>query len=102
MPPAKPFPQDVQWPLRPAGDFLSFEQGPLQARIYKDTGHVELAGPDLGGAQFGTLIHFAPPAMRTGGGSALFGRVLASKPLGNGLELTQSVAQFQIRTRLTF
>lgn len=102
MPPAKPFPQDVQWSLQPAGDFLSFDQGPLQARIYKTTGHVELAGPDLVGAQFGTLIHFAPPAMQTGGGSRLFGRVLASKPLGNGLELTQSLGPFQIRTRLTF
>jgi alpha-D-xyloside xylohydrolase len=102
MSPSKPFPQDVQWTLRPAGAFLSFDQGPLQARIYEDTGHVELAGPDLVGAQFGGLIRFAPPAIQAAGGSTLGGRVLSSKPLGNGLELTQSLGQSQITTRLTF
>jgi alpha-D-xyloside xylohydrolase len=102
MPPAKPFPQDVQWSLLPAGAFLSSDQGPLQARIYKDTGHVELAGPDLAGAQFGSLLRFAPPAVQAAGGSASFGRVLSSTQLGNGLELTQSLGQSQITTRLTF
>ena len=99
---AKPFPQDVQWSLQPSGPFDSFEAGPIEGRIYRNTGHIEVAGPDLAGNPKTNIIHFAPPAMRTGGGSALFGRVLASKQLGNGLELTQSLAQFQIRTRLTF
>jgi alpha-D-xyloside xylohydrolase len=102
MPPAKPFPQDVQWPLQPAGAFLSFNQGPLQARIYKDTGHVELAGPDLAGAPAGNVIRFTPPAVRAAGSSLLFGRVISSKQLGNGLELTQALGQSQITTRLTF
>ena len=65
MPPAKPFPQQIQWPLQPAGAFLSFDQGLLQARIYQDTGHVELAGPDLAGAPAANIIRFAPPAVLT-------------------------------------
>ncbi len=102
MSPAKPFPQDIQWSLQPSGDFLSFDQDPLQARIYKDTGHVELAGPDLAGTKFANLVRFAPPAIQTTGGSALFGRVVASKQIVNGLELTQLLRQSQITTRLTF
>jgi alpha-D-xyloside xylohydrolase len=102
MPPAKSFPQDVQWPLQPTGAFLSFNQGPLQARIYQDTGHLELAGPDLTGAAAGNLIRFAPPAIQTTVGPVLFGRVLSSKQLANGLELAQSLGPSQITTRLTF
>ena len=36
MSPVKPFPQEVQWPLQPTGDFLSFDQAVLQARIYEE------------------------------------------------------------------
>ena len=102
MPPAKPFPQDIQWPLEPSGTFLSFGQGSLQARIYTDTGHVELAGSDLAGAPVANVIRFAPPAIQTDGGSFLLGRVIASKPLGNGLELTQLLGPSQITSQLTF
>jgi hypothetical protein len=31
---ANSFPQGIQWPLHPSGTFLSFNSGPLQARIY--------------------------------------------------------------------
>jgi alpha-D-xyloside xylohydrolase len=102
MPPTKPFPQEIQWPLQPAGAFLSFDQGPLQARIYQETGHVELAGPDLAGTPAANLVRFAPPAVQTPTGAVLFGRVVSSKVLGNGLELTQSLGSSQITTRLTF
>jgi alpha-D-xyloside xylohydrolase len=102
MPPLKPFPQDVAWSLQPSGAFLSFDQGPLQARIYKETAHVELSGPDLAGAPAANIIRFAPPAIQTAGGSLLLGSVVSSKPLGNGLELTQSLGASQVTTRLTF
>src|SRR5260370_515195 len=102
MPPAKPFPQDVQWPLQPAGAFLSFDQGLLPARIYKATGHLELARPDPGRAPAGNVIRFTPPAVQAAGSSLLFGRVISSKQLGNGLELAQAVGSSQITTQLTF
>ena len=102
MPPAKPFPQEIQWPLQPAGAFLSFDQGPLQARIYQDTGHVELAGPDLAGTPAANIVRFAPPAVQTPTGTFLLGRVVSSKVLGDGLEVVQSLGSSQITARLTF
>jgi len=102
MPQPKPFPNDVQWPLQPAGAVLSFDQGLLQARIFKDTGHLELTGPDLAGNKAANTVRFAPPAVQTAAGSPLFGRVISSKQLGNGLELTQALGASQITTRLTF
>ena len=102
MPQAKPFPNDVPWPLQPAGAFLSFDQGLLQARIYNDTGHLELAGPDLAGKNAANVVRFAPPAIQTGAGSLFLGRVISSKALGIGLELTQALGSSQVTTRLTF
>jgi alpha-D-xyloside xylohydrolase len=102
MPQAKPFPNDVQWPLQPTGAFLSFDQGLLQARIYNDTGHLELAGPDLAGKNAANVVRFAPPAIQTGSGSLMLGRVISSKQLGIGLELTQALGPSQVTARLTF
>jgi len=102
MPQAKPFPNDVQWPFEPSGAFLSFDQGGLQARIYKDTSHLEFAGPDLAGRNAANIIRFAPPAIQTAAGSQLLGGVLASKQFGNGLELRQSLGASQITSQFTF
>jgi alpha-D-xyloside xylohydrolase len=102
MCPAKPFPQYIQWSFPPTGTFLSFDQGPLQARIYKDTGHLQLAGPDLAGAQGANVITLAPPALQTAGGSALLGRIISSKQVVSGLELTQALGAAQITSRFTF
>jgi len=100
--PAKPFPQDITWFLQPSGTFLSFDAGALQARIYKDTGHVEIAGPDLAGAPAANLVHFAPPAVHTAQGSLSIGGVQSSTVLADGLELTQKLGAALITTRLTF
>jgi alpha-D-xyloside xylohydrolase len=102
MSPAKPFPQGIQWSLHPFGSFLSFDQGSLQARIYRDTGHLEVAGPDLAGTPAANVINFAPPAIRTSVGSSVFGRVISSKQVGNGLELQQALGTAQITSQLTF
>ena len=102
MPQPKPFPNEVQWNLQPAGEFLSIDQGTLQARIYKTTGHLEIAGPDLAGAKAANLVRFAPPAIQTATGSLSLGRVTSSKQVGNGLELTQAMGASQITSKLTF
>ena len=101
MPP-KPFPMDVVWPLQPSGAFSSFDAGPLQGRIYRGTGHIEIAGPDLAGNPLANVVHFAPPAIQTDRGSLLVGAVTSSKALPNGLELTQKLGTAVITTRLTF
>jgi alpha-D-xyloside xylohydrolase len=102
MPPTNPFPQDIHWRLQPTGAFLSFDQGLLQARIYQDTGHLELSGPNLAGEPAANIIRFAPPAVKTGKGAFLLGRVVSSKVLGDGLEVAQLLGSSQITARLTF
>src|SRR5437764_16983 len=102
MPPANLFPQGIQWSLQPSGAFISFDAGSLQARIYRDTGHVELAGPDLAGTAAANIIHFAPPAVQTAHSSLTLGRVVSSKLLTSGLEVTQMLGTGVITARLTF
>jgi alpha-D-xyloside xylohydrolase len=100
--PPKPFPQDVASPLQPSGPFLSFDQGKLQARVYENTGHIEIAGPDLAGNPLANAVNLAPPAVQTAQGSFAIGAVTASKTLTNGLQLTQKLDTRFITTRLTF
>src|SRR5665213_3378629 len=76
MPPT--FPNDVAFQLQPAGPFVSIDAGPLQGRVYQNTGHIEIAGPDLGGNDHATLVHFAPPAVHTAQGSFTIGAVVSS------------------------
>src|SRR5262249_40897231 len=88
--------------LSPSGPFLSFDAGPLQGRFYSDSGHLALAGPDLGGVALANVIVFAPPGVGYAGGVAYLGRVLSSTPLPNGLELTQELGARTVQARLTF
>lgn len=99
---AKPFPQDVQWSLEPLGPFVSFDSGPLQGRVYQNSGHIELAGPNLAGTPHATVIRFAPPAVQTNSGVSLTGAVISNQSLPDGLELKQKFGTHQITTRLSF
>jgi alpha-D-xyloside xylohydrolase len=100
MPP--PFPQDVQFQLQPAGPFVSFDAGPLQGRIYQNSGHIEIAGPDLAGNAHANLVHFAPPAVHTAQGSFTIGAVTSSAAVAGGLDLKQKAGAAVVTTRLTF
>lgn len=97
-----PFPDEVQWPAQPVGAALTFDAGPLQARISQTSGHIQLVGPDLQGTPSATIIQIAPPAVLTPGGALLFGQVTSSTPLPNGLALKQSVGSASVDTQLTF
>lgn len=97
-----PFPQDIKWSLQPSGAFISFDAGALQGRVYQDTGHIEIAGPDLAGTPRANLIHFAPPAVQTAHGPFSIGDIASSKTLADGLELKQKVGTSLIISRLTF
>lgn len=98
----KQFPQNIQWSLQPSGSFISFDSGILQARIYQNTGHIEIAGPDLGDNRFANIVQFAPPAVQTAQGSLSIGAVTSSKTLTIGLELKQKLGNGLITSRLTF
>ena len=102
MPAAMPFPEGIAWSFQPTGAFLSIDAVPLQARIFQDSGHIELAGPDLAGTPAVNVIRFAAPAVQTSNAVLRIGKVLSSTALANGLELKQSLGAAQITSRLTF
>jgi alpha-D-xyloside xylohydrolase len=99
---AKSFPQNIKWLFMPSGQFISFDAGDLQGRIYQNTGHIEISGPDLAGNPKTNLIHFSPPAVQIGQGSMMIGAVTGSRALANGLELKQKLGATLITSRLTF
>jgi alpha-D-xyloside xylohydrolase len=99
---ADPFPQGIQWRLEPAGAFASFDAGELQGRIYAQSGHIELVGPDRAGAAGTVTVRIAPPAVETPSGVAFIGATASSRRLPNGLELAQRLGAALITARLTF
>ena len=97
------FPDGVQWILQqPPGPVLTFDAGPLQARIAQSSGHIQLVGPDIAGTPAANVVQFAPPAVLVASGPLLFGRVISSNSIANGLEIIQAVGTAQIGARLTF
>jgi alpha-D-xyloside xylohydrolase len=96
------FPDGVNWPLQPSGPVLTFDAGPLQARISQNTGHIQLTGPDLAGNTSANLVQLTPPAVLTSNGPLVFGKVVSSQPVANGLALRQTVGAAQVHTQFTF
>ncbi len=96
------FPDGVPWVLQAAGPALTVDAGPLQARISQTTGHIQLAGPDLSGTAGANVIDLSPPAVLTPNGPVLFGAVISSTPVANGLSVRQAVGDAQIEANLTF
>ena len=88
--------------IQPSGDFLRTDSGVLEGRVFRQSGHIALVGPDLNGAPLANSIILAPPAGRTAAGPFQIGPVLASTTLSNGLELTQAAGSGTIVSRLTF
>jgi alpha-D-xyloside xylohydrolase len=90
------------FPIGPSGSFLAFDSGALQARIFRDTGHVEIAGSNLAGAPHAVVVTFALMFTQSSGQNGILGRVLSSATLPNGLEVEQDLDDTPIRARLTF
>ncbi len=86
----------------PSGSPLTFDSGPLQARIFQGSGHLALAGPDLAGTPHAIVITFEPPAVVVGGASRTIGRVVSSTTLADGLQLVQDLHGTNVKVRLTF
>ena len=95
---AAPFSFTVQ----AAGNSVSFDSGPLQARVFLDSGNLTLAGPDLQGAALANVITFSPPAVRVAGKTLSLAPVTSSRTLANGLELTYDLGGANITAQLTF
>src|SRR5207244_933006 len=63
---ADPFTFAIHARLATTGPFLSFDSGLHQTRIFRDSGHISLAGPDLGGTPHANIVTFAPPVVEAG------------------------------------
>src|SRR5207244_9403953 len=74
----------------------------LHARISQASGHIQLSGPNLAGLPDANAIEIAPPAVLTPTGTHLFGRIISSSPIANGLALVQAVGNVQIDAQLSF
>ena len=103
---ADPYSFTVEWPLTPSGDYNAITnvtpQGELEARIYTDSGHITLVGPDLAGTPGANTITIEPPSAQFGGEHHAIGAVLSATPTSNGLDLVQWLATTTIQSRLTF
>jgi alpha-D-xyloside xylohydrolase len=90
--------------LRRSGSFLRIEQGTLQARIFENTGHIELAGPDLAGAARALTITLTPPVAKIEGQPQILGRVVSSHATASRLELVQALGPpgHTVATSLSF
>lgn len=86
---------------QPSGPFDSFEAGSIEGRIYRNTGHIEVAGSDLTGNPKANLIRFAPPAVQTDHGSLSIGEVTSIATIRDGLQLTQKLGGAVIIARFT-
>jgi alpha-D-xyloside xylohydrolase len=102
---ASPFAFSIKPPLTPPGGTsyhsVTSSSGSFQARIY-DTGHLELAEPDLSGNPFANVITFAPPSATINGISYDFGPVQSVTNIPNGIQVTQLLAGTTITAQLTF
>src|SRR3984893_5796070 len=85
-----------------AANFVSFDSGALQARVFMDSGQFALAGPDLQGTAHANVITFFPPAVRGGGKALSLGPIRDTRTLANGLELVYHLGGETVITQLTF
>src|SRR5581483_3283005 len=98
--------QTFGFPLVPPNNaafhFTRWTSDNFEARIYDDTGHLEIRQPDLNGNPFGSVITFAPPAAKIGGASYDFGKIISTTNIANGIQIVQSFAGSTITAQLTF
>ncbi len=99
---ANPFVFTAAPALQPTGNYLSFDSGNFEARIYQDTGHVALAEPDLNGSPLANAIVIAPATVKTADRTYIVGPVTSSSPIPNGLQLVQTVGNSSVTSQLTF
>lgn len=99
---AGPFTYSVRFRTASEGPTISFNAGPFQGRLYRNSGHIELVGPDLAGVALANVVTLSPPAVEIGNRLFNIGRVLASSLLPNGVEVTQELGMTQVRARLSF
>ncbi|HXR05424.1 MAG TPA: hypothetical protein VN836_12025, partial [Verrucomicrobiae bacterium] len=92
--------------LSPQGAYLTVTNftaaGLVEARIYRNSGHLSLVGPDLAGNALANAVTFSPPLVRIGGQWHNLGPIVSSRTIGDGLEAVQQLLTTNVVVRLTF
>jgi alpha-D-xyloside xylohydrolase len=88
--------------VKAPGTSVSFPLGLLEARVFLDSGHILLSGPDLDGNAHATVITFLPPEVRIRGHSVTLAPVGGFDHLPDGLQLTYDLEGRKVRADLTF
>lgn len=101
---ADPFTYTIQWPLQPEGGYISTTNstGEIEVRVYTNTGHMVVRGPDINGTPFATELTFAPHQAQIEGETYNIWGVESWTALSNGLELVQHLISTTITSRITF
>lgn len=104
---ASPFAFTVQGPLQsPSGPYVAYsnvvESTIYEVRVYQNSGHITLSGPDLAGNPLANTITVEPPAATVNGNSLNIGSVISSTSLSNGLEFVQTFGATTVVSQITF
>ena len=104
---ASPFAYTVQGPLQaPSGPYVAFSNvvgsAIYEARVYQNSGQIQLLGPDLAGNPLTNAINLQPPSAVVNGNSISGGAVLSTSPLGNGVQFVEAFGSTSIVAQITF
>ncbi len=103
---ANPFEYDVQWPAQPSGSVVLTGQGSgsdqVHARIYSDSGHIEIFRQAFDGTELGATNVFLPSWAFVNGNSYIIGPVLSVSNMLSGIQVRQTFGNTSVVSRLTF
>lgn len=103
---ANPFAYTIQASLQPSGPYVAATNngtaGLIEVRVYQNSGHISLVGPDLAGNPGANTVTLAPSSANVNGTSYTIGSVLSSTPLGNGIQVVQAFGTTSIVAQITF
>jgi alpha-D-xyloside xylohydrolase len=87
---------------QPDGEFRKLDSGALQARVYLDSGHIELAGPDLSGRPLSNVVTFQPPVINSSGVTLTIGRVHSAQTRDDVMDIVSALGDKEITARVSF
>lgn len=99
---ADPFTFQVQNSLTPSGPYLQIDDNGFEGRIYTNTGHVELAEPDLASNPLATVESYAPHIAKVNGHVYAIGQVTSSSSIASGIQLVQKIGYTTVGAKLSF
>ena len=103
---ASPFSYTIAPPLQASGPYVACSNVVgstlYEARVYQNTGHVTLSGPDLAGNPLANTVTVEPLTATANGSGITAGTVLSTTTLSNGMQFTEVFGATSIVVQVTF